>query len=214
MVRYISFDLDGTLANNDFDYMVWNEEIPRLYARIHKVPYEDARTRVFAEYYKVMHIEKPVRMSDISYWFERLKLGDYKELVQDMKRNNFVYEDTKDTLKYLHDKGYKLIVVSNADDKFLKAKTEAEGISEFFEHRFSAPTSFGHAKKNRDVFEKVLATIGVAPHEMVHVGDEHHYDVEVPGTLGISGYFLVRGNKPAPNDANVIRSLRELMTKF
>ena len=69
-VKYISFDLDGTLTDYEsFDRIFWYKEIPKLYARKHKVSMKNAKRTVFSEYKKLKDIGADWYRP--AFWFER-----------------------------------------------------------------------------------------------------------------------------------------------
>ena len=207
MIKYVSFDLDGTLADENFDNLVWNEEIPRLYAAKKRISLGEAKKTVYAEYYKSLYMKKVKRWTDVSYWFRIFGLRNWRKLLEDMKKHIFIYPDTVETLKYLSRK-YKLVLVSSADKRFLEMKLKADGIGKYFTHVFSAPNTFGIPKKNKLMFERILGRLKIRPEEMVHIGNDHYIDYEVPSSLGIRSYHLVREKKV--KEKHAIHSLLEL----
>lgn len=209
MIKYISFDLDGTLSDDAFDRFIWHEEIPKLYAVKHGMTLENAKLHVFADYYRALYIEEVENWSDIAFWFNRLNLDGWQQLVEDMKKHVFVYPDVADALNTLSKK-YKLLVCSNNGRKFIEAKLDAEGLKKYFDFIFSASDDFGISKKNKVMFQKILEKLGTKPEEVVHIGDSHELDYEVPTSIGIKSYHLVRSK--AMKDKHIIHSLAELKT--
>jgi putative hydrolase of the HAD superfamily len=207
MIKYISFDLDGTLADASFDRFIWHEEIPKLYAAKHGMTIENAKLHVYADYYLALYIERVENWYDIAFWFNRLGLHGWRQLVNDMKKHVFVYDDAADALEYLSKK-YELLVCSNNSKKFIEAKLDAEGLKKYFDFIFSAPDDFGLGKKNKLMFQKILDKLGAKPDEIVHIGDDHELDYEVPMSVGIKSYHLVRSR--VMKDKHVIHSLSEL----
>ena len=49
----ISFDMDGTIIDMNFDEFLWREEIPKLYAKKNGLSLEEAKKVVFKEYFDV-----------------------------------------------------------------------------------------------------------------------------------------------------------------
>jgi hydroxymethylpyrimidine pyrophosphatase-like HAD family hydrolase len=50
MIKFISFDLDGTLTheNKRFDYILWNVEIPKIYAKKNDISLKEAEKVIFS----------------------------------------------------------------------------------------------------------------------------------------------------------------------
>ena len=92
MTKYISFDLDGTLASLDFDEAIWLEEIPKLYAEKNKLDLKTAKDQVYADYFRAWFIDKVPDWTDIGYWFKRFGLNDWEQLIEDMKKHIYLFE--------------------------------------------------------------------------------------------------------------------------
>ncbi|MBW2970466.1 HAD family hydrolase [Candidatus Woesearchaeota archaeon] len=208
MIKAISFDLDGTLASDSFDRAVWHEELPRLYAKKHNLTLEQAKEKVYSTYYVALDIEKEKRWTDISYWMDRLELGDWKPLVERLKNKVFVYDDVYDVLDELHKK-YRLIIISNAEEKFLNIKLEAEKLKKYFDCIFSAPSHFGIARKNKAAFLEIIKKLKLKPEEIVHVGDDHELDYLVPSELSMHAFHLIRGSKRKGKHISTLHELPE-----
>ena len=67
MVKFISFDMDGTLVDPVFTDWVWGHGIPTLYAAKMGLPFETAKAIVEGEYRKVG--DAAIEWYDIKYWF-------------------------------------------------------------------------------------------------------------------------------------------------
>ncbi len=211
MIKAISFDLDGTLADEAFDRAVWHEEIPRLYAEKHKMSLEQAKEKVYATYYIALDIEREKNWTDIEYWMNRFKLGDWKQLVARLKNKIFVYSEVQAVLKEPQTH-FPLIIVSNAHEKFLAVKLDAEGLKPYFTHVFSAPSTFGIARKNKEMFLAICKKLNLKPNEIIHVGDDHELDYVVPAEIGMHSFHLLRGRKRTGK--HEITSLQELPEKI
>ena len=111
------------MVQDKFDNLIWWDEIPKLYAERNNLNIKDAKTIVYSEYYKALYIEKIPMWTDVLYWFNRLKLGDWEDLLKKMKKYIYIYKDAKEIIKYLNDK-YSLIIVSDANKNFLNIKLE------------------------------------------------------------------------------------------
>lgn len=211
MIRFVSFDLDGTLADDAFDKLVWNEKIPQLYAQKNSLTLENAKRDVYAEYYKALYVENVHCWTDISYWFDRLELENWQGLIEEMKQDVFIFPDALETLDYLKAK-YQLVVLSNSEEKFLKFKIEAENIGGYFSHIISAPSRFNLTKNHSRVYQKMLKVLGASADELVHVGDDYEMDYLSAQQAGIQAYHLKRGTqKESDNHITKLTDLKKIL---
>lgn len=207
MIKYISFDLDGTLSNESFDKILWNQELPKLYAKTHGVSIKDAELHVFSEFYKALFIEKIPNFTDVSYWFNRHKLTDWENLLLDMKHHFFIYEDAQRAVENLSKK-YKLIVISSSERTMIDIKLQDNPIISKFEHIYSTPSDFHISMKNKDAFKKLIEVLNIRKDELVHIGDSKHMDYDVPISIGIKSFLIDRERKH--KGENVINSLEQV----
>ncbi len=211
MIRVVSFDLDGTLTNFRFVNSVWLEEIPRLYSFEKRVSIDDARKAVKREYDKIG--KDRLEWYDLRYWIRKFGLNiDGKELLKTFEHKIATYPEVPDVLEQLKQRGFRLIIVTNARREFVELELEKAEIESYFEHVFSSTSDFGMVKKNVNLYRTVCKILEISPQEMVHVGDDQNFDFAVPKRLGILSFHLDRSGKN--KGALVIHSLEELETKL
>jgi putative hydrolase of the HAD superfamily len=209
-ITCISFDLDGTLAEKQFDKIIWNTEIPKLYADTHGVDLETAKKEVYSEYYKALYIEYVKNWTDIDMWFKRLALHDWQSLMERMRHHIFVYSDVIPVLEMLS-KEYRLVIVSDSEPKFLNMKLDALGLRKYFKEIVSAPAELRVLKKDPSAFRLVMERLGAEPHNILHVGDDIVSDFSVPVASGAKAILIDRSGEK--RGENIIHSLRELPEK-
>ena len=118
MIRYVSFDMDGTLIAPEFTDWVWNYGIPRLYAEKTGLSYDSAKTYVEGEYRKVG--EKALEWYDIKYWFRFLGLNEgWRPLMERFAAKISVYSDVTNALERLKGR-FRLVLTSNAGREFIE----------------------------------------------------------------------------------------------
>ncbi|RLI76183.1 HAD family hydrolase [Archaeoglobales archaeon] len=200
--KIISFDVDGTLVNQDFANKFWHEVVPRLYAKKHGLDYNEALNFVRKCYAKVG--EEDIRWYLPDYWFKRFDLDvDPLNILKKMRNELEIYKDAIEALEELCGK-YELIVVSNASKEFLEV--ELENIKDYFSKIYSCVSDFGEVRKEPDVYLKVCRSANVKPKQVVHIGDHYKFDYLVPKSVGIKAYLVDRHGKY--NGA--LKDLREL----
>lgn len=190
-IRVLSFDMEGTLVDPYFSHLVWEVDIPRLYAEQRGLGLEEAREHVFRGYREVG--EERVEWYDIGYWFRRLGLGgDWRGLLESRRGVCRLYPEVRRVLERLRER-YTLIVTSNTIREFLEV--QLLDLKPLFTRVFSAPSDFGEVKKSPEVYMRVCRELDVEPEAVAHVGDHPRFDYEVPRMVGIRAYHLDREYK-------------------
>jgi putative hydrolase of the HAD superfamily len=201
-IAVVSFDLEGTLVTFDFSLAVWHEEIPRLYAQKHKLRLEEARVRVEEHYDEVG--DQRMEWYDVSYWFERFGLGDYREAVERCKSLVSCYPEVPEVLESLG-RQYVLIVTSSSTRDFIPHLLD--GMEHHFSRVFSSTSDYRQLK-TPFFYSDVCLRMGVAPSQVAHVGDSRQFDFDVPSRLGIRAFHLDRAG--CHSGGNVVSSLAQL----
>jgi putative hydrolase of the HAD superfamily len=119
-------------------------------------------------------------------------------------------------MRALHDAGVLMAVVSNADGTVARILAEA-GVCQVGEGpcvpvvAIVDSGALGVAKPDPATFGPALDALGVAPGDVVHVGDSVHYDVRGAEAAGITGIHFDPRRLCAASDHPHIASLTELM---
>ena len=203
--------MDGTITDLSFVDSVWLEGIPRLFAEKNAISFEAAKTYVQKEYDKVGRDR--LEWYDLKHWTKKFRLdispdqvlGSYQQKIR-------TFPEVPGVLAEFREKGYRLIVLSNARREFLDLELEKTGITNFFECTFSSTSDFGLTKKTVNVYNKVCEICGVSPDDVVHTGDDWCFDFEIPRRLGIQTFYLDRTG--VVSGETVIHSLKDLEQKI
>jgi len=199
----IGFNLDGTIAGEDFDERVWHEEIPKLYSNKEDISIDRAKEHCYSEYYKEKFMFSNPRWTDLEYWFEHFSLEEsWETLLDNMKDNIYLFPETMEVLDSLKEE--KLVIISNAHPHFLNIKLKAEGLTQYFDKVFSTEEYSG---KTTEFYKKVCDELGIAPKELYFVGNDYEEDYKNAKAAGINAYFLDRKNKRSGPE--VVHSLKE-----
>jgi len=205
-IKAISFDLDDTLLDEDYDKFIWYVALPKLYSQQKSVRFEDALRFVLDEYDSV-----PARGEwyNVSYWLDRFKLdADRKEFMMRYTHYIRTFPDAKPTLDALKGK-YKLILTTNSSREFIEVKLEATGLAGYFDHVFSATTDFARSKTGANIFSRVAKLVKLKPEEILHIGDHKDFDYDKPKSVGMQTVLIDRSGKQTGHD--VVHSLSELV---
>ncbi len=210
-IKVLSFDMDGTLTDLSFANSVWLQGVPELYAQENKIPFDQALSTVKHEYDAIG--KERLEWYDLGYWLKKFGLNTLPEQVLSLFTEKIrVFPEVPEALENLRNKGYRLIVVTNARREFVDLELNQTGIHACFERIFSSPSDFRLTKNGTTVYERVCATLNVKPANVMHVGDDPDFDVEVPRKLGITSYLLDRAGKKTGEF--VISNLAELTNRF
>lgn len=209
-MKVVSFDVDGTLVDHTFVNMFWEREVPKLYAEKHGISFEEAWERVKKSYDEIG--DEDIRWYLPSYWFKKFELDiDPREVLEDLKSHVKIFPDALETIEELHGR-FEMIIVSNAPSEILDI--EIEEIREYFSRVYSCTSQFREVRKNPQTYMRVCREIKVPPSRLVHVGDHYKFDYEVPKKLGINAFLIDRENTIHAHDGNILRDLRELISKL
>ena len=190
-IEVVSFDMEGTLIDNNFSDLIWETDIPRLYGQKHGLDIETARGRVLEEYGEIGD-ERP-EWYDTGYWFRRLELqGDWRDLLEERKGDCRVYPESRQVLERLS-RVYSLIISSNTIREFLEVQLRE--LPDVFTHVFSATSDFGVVKKSEEFYRRMSRELGFRPGAMAHVGDSLKFDFEAAKKAGIHSYHLDRSGE-------------------
>lgn len=204
----ISFDIDGTLADKRFSTLVWEEAIPRMYARKKNIDTEAGKKHVFREYSKVG--KERLEWYEIQYWFQHFGLDqDWRELLENYKHEVHLYPEVPSALRNLQP-DHTLIVVTNAATEFAEILTK--DIKSYFSHVFSATSDFKVLKSSPRLYELVCEKLAIAPKDLTHVGDHRKFDYSVPRTAGVQAFLLDR-NRDTSNGF-VVKNLQDFCSRI
>jgi len=206
-IKVMSFDLDGTLTDYGFVDSVWFEGIPRSYSVKKNVSFDDARKFVKREYDKVG--KEKLEWYDLQYWIRKFGLNATpQELLKHFEHRIKIYPEVPKVLDELKQRGFRLIIVTNARGEFVERELRKTGIENYFDRIFSSTSDFGLVKKTVNLYQRVCDVLKISPREMIHVGDDLAFDFDVPRRLGILAFYLDRTGKH--KGEFVIHSLEEL----
>ncbi len=212
MLVTVSFDMDGTLVDYSFADAVWLEGIPCLYAEDRGISLSDAKARVKKEYNQVGM--RRLEWYNIQYWLRRFGLDpeSWETLFDRYRHRINTYPEAPEVLQNLKDRECSLVVISNAARPFLETELQETGLTEYFHRIFSATSDFKQVKNTETLYQRVLEILDIKPSEMIHIGDDWHFDYLTPGRAGIKCYFLDR--KDQKSGPYVVNGLTEFLAQI
>ncbi len=208
MIKVISFDMDGTLIDNEFNRYIWYQAIPELYSRQYGIKFQKAKQYVSDEYDRIGM--NALEWYDIKFWFSHFRLeADWKEALQKNAHRVNLYPEVKPALAKLSTY-YKLVVTSLVSREFLEVEVQVVG--NYFQRLFSVTSDFSQVSKNAEVYHSICRLLNIAPNEMAHIGDDHVSDFLIPRERGIRSFYLDRQRQAEGSD--VVHSLEEVIHKL
>ncbi|WP_254789688.1 HAD family hydrolase [Variovorax sp. OV329] len=114
-----------------------------------------------------------------------------------------LYEDALPALQWLSAR-YPLVAVSNGN-----ADVHLTGVGQWFKGAFSA-RGFGSGKPQAPIFHAAAASLGLAPEQVLHVGDDAALDVLGAIDAGMQAAWLVRDERPWEHDTQPHITVRDL----
>lgn len=116
-------------------------------------------------------------------------------------------EDALYTLIELRKRGYRLAILSNADSRFRQVFSEM-GITELVEQVFIS-SEIGWEKPDQRIFRHVEKKLGLAPHQILHIGDSPHHDIE--GATNAGWHHLLLDGDDSKSEFSSIKKLSKLL---
>ncbi|MDD5224687.1 MAG: HAD family hydrolase [bacterium] len=210
-IKIISFDLDGTLVDFEFNELVWHQGIPEKYAEKHKLDFETARSRVRAEYDQVT--DGGLSWYDIKHWFGHFGLpGTHDELFERFRHSIRTFPEVKEVMQNLRQRGYEMVLTTNSAREFLTIELQETGLAPYFSRIFSATSDFRMVKKVPEFYRQILGLLGTDEKSVIHVGDHWKFDYLAPREAGIESYFVDRKSEREPSlDEGIIQDLSGLL---
>jgi len=204
VLKFVSFDLVGTLVDSYYEDYVWKEAIPQLCARKRGVSLERARNYVLREYDRIG--SNDIRWYLPEYWFKHFSLDENPlEVFKSNTDKVKFYPEVPSVLNNLAQK-YDLIIVSGATRSVIEIMIEK--FRYYFKHVYSSVSDRMEVKKTPHLYEMICKILEVESGAIVHVGDEWYSDFISPRKIGIKSFYLDRTCEKSGKF--VIKDLRKL----
>jgi putative hydrolase of the HAD superfamily len=206
-LKIISFDVDGTLVDLEYNNLVWFKEIPQLVAQKKKIGFEESIKLVQDEYNKLG--EHNLNWYDIKYWISYFGLGiSYKKILEKYEPQIKIFPDVVPTLKELK-KDFILISITAMPREFLVPKMKK--LKKYFKYIFSSLSDFKEIK-NSEIYLRICQKLKVKPEQVLHIGDHWEFDYLAAKKIGMKVLFLDRTN--IKKEEFIINSLQQIKKKI
>jgi putative hydrolase of the HAD superfamily len=188
-LKIISFDVDGTLVDLEYNDLIWFKEIPELVAKKKKISFEKSLKLVHEEYTKLG--EHDLNWYDINYWISYFGIEiSPNKIFEKYEPQVKIYTEVIPLLEELK-KNFILIVITAMPREFLVPKMK--NLEKYFKFSFSALSDFKELK-NSEIYSKISKAIKVHPKQILHVGDHWEFDYLAAQKAGMNAIYLDRSN--------------------
>jgi len=188
-LRIISFDVDGTLVDLEYNDLIWFKEIPELVAKKKKISFEKSLKYVHEEYAKLG--EHNLNWYDINYWISYFGIEiSPDKIFEKYEPQVKIYPEVISLLEELKKK-YILIVITAMPREFLIPKMK--NLEKYFKFSFSALSDFKELK-NSEIYSKISKALKVPPKQILHIGDHWEFDYLAARKAGMNVIYLDRSN--------------------
>jgi len=201
-LKIISFDVDGTLVDLEYNDLIWFKEMPELVAKKKKISFEKSLKYIHEEYNKLG--EHNLNWYDINYWvtYFGLKISP-KNILEKYESQVKIFPEVIPLLEELK-KNFILMVITAMPREFLIPKMKK--LEKYFKFSFSALSDFKELK-NSELYSKISKALDIHPEQILHIGDHWEFDYLAAQKAGMNAIFLDRSN--IKKGKYIINSLEE-----
>jgi putative hydrolase of the HAD superfamily len=226
--RHLFFDLDHTLWDFDSNARSTLEE---LYAKLElgtrgvhdfslfHTKYLEHNERLWEKYRKGEIRQEELRTKRMSLSLLEFKIADdllAKEMgalfLELLPTRNILFPGTLETLGYLHEKGYRLHLITNGFEATQHHKLQYSGLKPFFTEVITSEGS-NSLKPQKEIFEYAFRKTGATPAESIMIGDSMEVDILGAVNAGMHQVhinYLSRERMALPNQSFPTHTIYQL----
>lgn len=163
----VLLDMDGTLLDRDFDNFFFEEELPRRYAALHRLPEQAAREKLLALYRSV---EGELAWTDLHYWTRTLGI-DVVALTQELSGRIDYLPGVEAFLSAVRAKRKRMTVLTNAHADGVTIKCRKTGVDKRVDRIVNA-FEVGCLKMRPDYWPACQKLVGFDPSRALYIDDD------------------------------------------
>jgi putative hydrolase of the HAD superfamily len=163
----VLLDMDGTLLDRHFDNFFFEEELPRRYAALHALPFEEARTRLMAMYRSV---EGELAWTDLNYWTKRVGI-DVVAMHKELDHMIGYLPGAEEFLLHLQGLGKRVTIVTNAHSTGVSVKVAKTGLDRYVDRIVDA-FEVGYLKMRPEYWPSCRRLLGFDPSRSLFMDDD------------------------------------------
>jgi 5'-nucleotidase len=163
----VLLDMDGTLLDRHFDNFFFEEALPRRYAALHAVPFDQARDRLMGMYRSV---EGQLAWTDLHYWTEQVGI-DVVAMHKELDAMIGFLPGAEDFLRHLRQLGKRITIVTNAHAAGVAVKTAKTGLDRYVDRIVDA-FEVGYLKMRPEYWPTCQRLLGFDPARSLYMDDD------------------------------------------
>lgn len=163
----VLLDMDGTLLDRHFDNFFFEEELPRRYAALRALPFEEARERLIAMYRSV---EGELAWTDLNYWTRRVGI-DVVAMHKELDHMIGFLPGAEEFLRHLRQLGKRVTIVTNAHSTGVSVKVAKTGLDRYV-NRIVDAFEVGYLKMRPEYWPNCQRLLGFDPSRSLFMDDD------------------------------------------
>ena len=163
----VLLDMDGTLLDRHFDNFFFEEELPRRYAGLHTLSFEEARDRLMAMYRSV---EGELAWTDLDYWTKRVGI-DVVAMHKELDHMIGFLPGAEEFLRQLQQIGKRVTIITNAHRTGVSVKVAKTGLDRYV-NRIVDAFEVGYLKMRPEYWPACQRLLGFDPKRSLFMDDD------------------------------------------
>jgi GMP/IMP 5'-nucleotidase len=163
----VLLDMDGTLLDRHFDNFFFEEELPRRYAVLQGLSFEESRERLMAMYRSV---EGELAWTDLHYWTDRVGI-DVVAMHKELNHMIGFLPGAEEFLRQLRQRGKRVTVITNAHQTGVAVKAAKTGLDQHVDRIVDA-FEVGYLKMRSEYWPSCQQLVGFEPRRSLYVDDD------------------------------------------
>lgn len=156
---------------------IWNDENKRPKGNF---SFYELRKRIVQEALKVFDIYHNQMTDDLVSQYSKSK---YESI--------YVFEDVKETLKVLKQRGYIITLLTNGDSQVQREKLKRFELESYFDGIFIDGEQ-GVGKPEKQAYDNILQKFNILPQNACMIGDHYLWEVIAPKKYGLHAIWVNR----------------------
>lgn len=163
----VLLDMDGTLLDRHFDNFFFEEELPRRYATLQAISFEEARYRLMSMYRSV---EGELAWTDLHYWTKQVGI-DVVAMHKELDHMIGFLPGAEEFLRYLRKLGKRVTIVTNAHVAGVSIKVAKTGLDRYVDRIVDA-FEVGSLKMRPEYWPNCQRLLGFEPSRSLFMDDD------------------------------------------